>query len=57
MTTVRQPRSNPKLSGANQPAQTESKTVNPKERSQTEEPTQKEKQRRPKNGKYRKITN
>jgi len=37
--------------------QTETKTVNPKERFQTQEPTQKEKKRRPKTGKYRKITN
>jgi len=44
-------------SGANPETQTGTETVNLKEGSQTQEPTQKEKKRRPKNGKYRKITN
>jgi hypothetical protein len=47
----------PKPSRANPETQTETKTVNPKERSQTQEPTQKDKMRRLNNGKYRKITN
>jgi len=56
-TTMRSPRRHPKPSRANPETQTETKTVNRKERSQTQETTQKEQQRIPKNGKYRKITN
>jgi hypothetical protein len=57
MTTMRSRKHDSKPNGANQQSQGENKTVNWKERSQIQEPTQKEKRCRSRNGKYRIITN
>jgi hypothetical protein len=55
-TTMKYPNTDRQSSRANMVTQTQTKSVNPKQRSKTQEPTQKDRKRRPNQVQHRKIT-